>query len=101
MIVGRIINNDQDAEELPAVLLRLELDDSVLGLDDVLQGFGVVLVEVDWLLLGAMHLHLLLGIQLHGTPGGIHVDAGAEDVGLGEAVAVDVQEHVLQQDGLP
>ena len=83
------------------VLLLLELDDLVLGLDDVLQGFGVVVVEVDGLLLGILHLHLLLDIQLHGVPGGIHVDARAEDVDPGEAVAVDVQDHVLEQDRLP
>ena len=50
-IVSHIIHDDQDAEELLVVLLLLELDDLVLGLDDVLQGFGVVVVEVDGLLL--------------------------------------------------
>ena len=39
-IVSHIIHDDQDAEELPVVLLLLELYDFVLGLNDVLQGFG-------------------------------------------------------------
>ena len=99
--VGKIVNDDQDVEELPVVLLLLELYDFVLGLDDVLQRFGVVVVEVDGRLLGVPHLHLLLDIQLHGVPGGVHVNTRAEDVDPGEAVAVDVQDHVLEQDSLP
>ena len=99
--VSHVIHDDQDAEELPVVLLLLELYDFVLGLDDVLQRFGVVVVEVDELLLGVLHLHLLLDIQLHGVPSGIHLDAGAEDLDPGEAVAVDVQDHVLKQDRRP
>ena len=54
-IVSHIINYDQDAEELSVVLLLLELYDFVLGLDDVLQRFGVVVVEVDGLLLGVRY----------------------------------------------
>ena len=42
----------------------------------------------------------MFDIKLHGFPGGIHVDAGAEDVDPGEAVAVDVQDHVLEQERL-
>ena len=45
------------------ILLLLELYDFVLGLDDVLQHFGVVVVEVDGLFLGIPHLHLLLDVQ--------------------------------------
>ena len=100
-IVSHIINNDQDAEEFLMILLLLELYDFVLGLNDTLQGFGVVVVEVDGLLLGIPHLHLLLNIQLHGVPSGIHVNTRAEDVDPGEAVAVDVQDHILEQDRLP
>ena len=72
----------------------------MLGLDDVLQRFVVVVVAVARLLLGVLHLHLLLDIQLHGVPGSIHVNTRAEDVDPGEAVAVDVQDHVLEQDRL-
>ena len=49
--IGKIINYDQDAEELLLLLLLLELYDFVLGLDDARQRFGVVVVEVDRLFL--------------------------------------------------
>ena len=60
-IVGHIINYDQDTEEFLMILLLLELYDFVLGLDDVLQRLGVVVVEVDGLFLGTVsYTHLTL-----------------------------------------
>ena len=66
-IICKVINNQQDAEELLMLLLLLELYDFVLGLDDVLQRLGVVVVEVDGLLLGVPHLHLLLDMAARGS----------------------------------
>ena len=62
----------------------------MLGLEDVSQGFGVVVIEIYWLFYGVYHLHALLYILLYRFPGLINLDRGAEDVYPAEAVAVDV-----------
>ena len=49
-IVGRVVNDDHNAEYVLMVLLLLVFYHLVLSLNDSLQAFGIVVVEVDGLL---------------------------------------------------
>jgi len=89
-IVCKVVYNDQDLKEFFVAPLLKEVCDFMLGIEDVGQGIGVVVIEIYWLLYGVSHLHALLYVLLNRPPGLINLDGGAEDVDPAEAVAVDV-----------
>ena len=99
--VCKIVDDDQDTEELLMVLLLHPLDDLMLGVYDLVEGFGVVVVKIDRLVWGIRDLHLFLYVVLDGTPGRIYVYGGAHDIDATEAALVDIQDHVLKKNGLP
>ena len=71
------------------VLLLLKLNDFMLGGDDLQEGFRVVVVEVDGLLLSVFN-HLLLNKLLDWRPCSIHVNGKVEDGNSAETISVNV-----------
>ena len=76
-----------------------ELDDLVLGLNDLHQLTWLIGVEEVFLLLVVL-LQFVLEVVLNWLPRHIHVYARAEDVNATEAVLIDIKDHVLEEHGL-
>ena len=96
-LIREVVDHDQDLVEfLEAQLLRGS-GDLLLLLDDGAQGPLVPLVEVDLLPL-RVDAHAVFDEILHGLPGVVDFDRGAEDVdALEDRLAA--ARHVLVQDG--
>jgi hypothetical protein len=71
--------------------------DLVLCIQYVGQGFRVVVIKVYRLFCGVAYLHVLLYVVLHRSPRHVYLYAWAENEDTTEAVAIDVEYHVLEE----
>ena len=67
-VVGKVVNDNHTAEEFLMFLLLLVFYHLVLRVDDSLQAFWIVVVEVDGLLFRVLHLHLILNVGASQAP---------------------------------
>ena len=72
----------------------------VLGLDDVSERFGVVLVKEE-AVRGLLHFPVAQEVLLHRLPVPIQVDRRTEHVNTFKKAPVDVNNEVLEEDALP
>ena len=68
-IVCKVVYNDQDLKEFFVAPLLKEVCDFMLGIEDVCQGIGVVVIEIYWLLYGVLtfmpfSMYSLTGLQV-------------------------------------
>ena len=96
-LVREIVDHDQNLVKLLEAQLLRGPGDLLLLLDDGAKGSLIPLVEVDLLPL-RVDAHALLDEALHGLPGVVDLDRGAEDVDALED-RLTAACHVLVQDG--
>ena len=96
-LVREVVDHDQDLLTFPEAQLLRGSGDLLLMLDDAAQGPLVPFVEIDLLPVG-VHAHAVFDEILHGLPGIVDFDRGAEDVDALED-RFTAARHVLVQDG--
>ena len=64
-VVGEIVNDDQNRIQFLVLLLLHVVDDLMLGVNDLMQVFRVVVIEIDWILFRVLNVHLLINVRLH------------------------------------
>ena len=100
-VVCEIVDYDQNLLDFATGVFLHVLRKLVLGVDDLFQCARIVVVEIDGILVSLLHLHVFFFVLLHRLPGHVHIDGRTEDVNATEAIPVNIQDHVLEEDGLP